>query len=364
MPENQKCRKNSKAAKLAKCQKDMAKWVGDREKAKNEIQERLAQIDECDQTIEKTSGAEAELYEEIRILQAGDEKRNSCASQSNGGCFDPAVVQQFITMGATQAWQQLTCIQGELSRVHAVQHQPAPATPVHVLEGGEGGDENEEEQRRRAASRQMGQPAPEGRNEGFPSGSVFDPSKFSRNAGEGDKDKFNSPRGGGRERGRHIRREKGADQSRSFNSSKSSSLMEMGCRDVKMKRKEKIKRKRNSQGKNTKTFEGNTRERARVPHRPRIKVGRKGKSASHRRSAQRRKKRRTVEEKGIKQKRKKWNEGIRKRCRKKRRYKEMIWPKAFLSKEIEQNEDMETRKRGGCPKLDSLGGKWENGSSF
>ena len=35
----------------------------------------------------------------------------------------------------------------------------------------------EEEQRRRAASCQKGQPAPGSRNEGFPRGSVFDPSK-------------------------------------------------------------------------------------------------------------------------------------------------------------------------------------------
>ena len=60
--------------KKKQCQKDMAKWVGDREKAKNDIQERNAQIDKCNQKVEKTSGAEAELDEEIRILQAGDEK--------------------------------------------------------------------------------------------------------------------------------------------------------------------------------------------------------------------------------------------------------------------------------------------------
>ena len=61
--------------------------------------------------------------------------------------------EKFVTMGAAQAWQQLSFIQGELSRVSGVQHQPVP-------EGGEGGDEHEEEQRRRAASRENGQPAP------------------------------------------------------------------------------------------------------------------------------------------------------------------------------------------------------------
>ena len=35
-----------------------------------------------------------------------------------------------------------------------------PATPVHIPEEGEGGEENDEEQRRRAVSRENGQPAP------------------------------------------------------------------------------------------------------------------------------------------------------------------------------------------------------------
>ena len=101
--------------------------------------------------------------------------------------------------------QQLAFIQSEISNVYGGQHQPAPATPVHIPEGGEGGDEYEEEQRKRAASRKKkGQPAP-GRNEGFLSGSVFDRAKLARNAAEGNGDEFNSPRGRG-ERDRHLRR--------------------------------------------------------------------------------------------------------------------------------------------------------------
>ena len=38
-----------------------------------------------------------------RPLQAGDERRNSCESQSNGCCFDPTMVEQFIATGAAQA---------------------------------------------------------------------------------------------------------------------------------------------------------------------------------------------------------------------------------------------------------------------
>ena len=47
------------------------------------------------------------LEEEIQALQAGEERRGSCASQSNECCFDPAMVEQFTTMGAAQALQQL-----------------------------------------------------------------------------------------------------------------------------------------------------------------------------------------------------------------------------------------------------------------
>ena len=142
LPERQKTQKSLQDNKK-QCHKDMAKWVGDREKARHEIQGRHA-----------------------------------------------AVVEQLTTMGAAQSWQQLSALQGELSKRVELQHQPAPATPVHELEG-EGGDENEEEQRRRAASRHMGQPAPGRAMRCFRAAYVFDPSKLSRNAGEGDGDEFN-----------------------------------------------------------------------------------------------------------------------------------------------------------------------------
>ena len=38
--------------------------------------------------------------EEIQALQAGEERRGSCASQSNGCCFDPATVEHFLTLEA------------------------------------------------------------------------------------------------------------------------------------------------------------------------------------------------------------------------------------------------------------------------
>ena len=52
-------------------------------------------------------------------------------------------------LGATQAWQRLSFLQEELSRVFGAQQHQVPPTPVHMPEGGEGRDENEKEQRRR-----------------------------------------------------------------------------------------------------------------------------------------------------------------------------------------------------------------------
>ena len=63
-----------------------------------------------------------------------------------------------------------------------------------------------------------------------------------------------------------IRKESGVDQKQiplpslfsSLNSSNGSSLMAMACREEKMRSKEEITRKRNSQGRDPKTFEGNS----------------------------------------------------------------------------------------------------------
>ena len=43
-----------------------------------------------------------------------------------------ASIQQFVTMGSAQAWQQLSVLQGELFNSFEVQHLPAPVTTVHV----------------------------------------------------------------------------------------------------------------------------------------------------------------------------------------------------------------------------------------
>ena len=52
----------------------------------------------------------------IRVLQAGEDRRGSCATQSNGCCIDPALVEQLFTLGAAQAWQQIQAIQEEFKK--------------------------------------------------------------------------------------------------------------------------------------------------------------------------------------------------------------------------------------------------------
>ena len=95
-------------------------------------------------------------------------------------------------------------------------------TPVHVRKEqsqneGAGGDWDEEQ--RKWESRDFGTPLPNGRNEGFPAGSVFDASIHPRNsAGEGNGNEFNSPRGGdeGIRRQSNERGDKSTDEARSL----------------------------------------------------------------------------------------------------------------------------------------------------
>ena len=99
-----KCRKGRNSCRAYRTtklwQKDLEKWTRDSERIKNDIEE-------LEQQIQKASLAEAELDGEIRNVQAGEERRGSCAYQPNGCCFDPAVEEHSFTMGAAQAWQQL-----------------------------------------------------------------------------------------------------------------------------------------------------------------------------------------------------------------------------------------------------------------
>ena len=103
-----RCRRGHKSCRAYKTKRDSAgrilgEWAGGSERVRNEIEEKHAKLQN------KTSLAELELDEEIRNLQAGGERRGSCAAQSNGCCFDPAaVLELYISTGATQAWERLS----------------------------------------------------------------------------------------------------------------------------------------------------------------------------------------------------------------------------------------------------------------
>ena len=62
---------------------------------------RRDKLQELEQKSQRIYLAEADLDEEIRNLQAGEERRNSCASRSNGCCFDSTVVEQLFTFGSS-----------------------------------------------------------------------------------------------------------------------------------------------------------------------------------------------------------------------------------------------------------------------
>ena len=89
------------------------------------------------QTLSEKSGIcrkEADiLEEEIQTFQAGEQRRGSCASRSNGCCFNTAVVEQFLAMGAVQAMQLLAFIQEEICRVYGGQYQPRTANQWILL---------------------------------------------------------------------------------------------------------------------------------------------------------------------------------------------------------------------------------------
>ena len=72
------------------------------------------------------------LEDEVNILQAGEERGGSCASQSNGCCFDPAMVDQILACGAVHAEHYIQAMQEEFIR-----RFKAPAAPEQMAGGAE-----------------------------------------------------------------------------------------------------------------------------------------------------------------------------------------------------------------------------------
>ena len=72
-----------------------------------------------------------DLEEEMQALQA-EERRGSCASQSNGCCCDPAMVEQIFACGAVHAEHFFKAMQEEFKK----KRFKAPAAPEHMRENG------------------------------------------------------------------------------------------------------------------------------------------------------------------------------------------------------------------------------------
>ena len=102
LPEHQKMQKRSqKMQSLQDKQriflKDACACDEEMRKVEVEINERETRCLELAETSNGRMAAE-DLEEELRSLQAGEERRDSCASQSKGCCFDP-VLEQLFTLG-------------------------------------------------------------------------------------------------------------------------------------------------------------------------------------------------------------------------------------------------------------------------
>ena len=114
-----------------KCKRSIKRW---RKKAHDETRFRALSERSGD-----SRKAAAELENEILNLQASEERRGCIALQTNGCCFDPAIFEQVLTVGAAQAMQQLAYVHGEVTRVFGGQHWPEPTAPAR----GAGAEEKE-----------------------------------------------------------------------------------------------------------------------------------------------------------------------------------------------------------------------------
>ena len=153
-----------------------------------------------DQQIQKEFVVEAGLDEEMRGLQAGDERRGSCASQRNERCMDPTFLHSFFHQ--EQIWPGSRLCFAKTSSGKRMERSISPRLQCLSRR------EEKKMRRRRAASGENGPPVPGSRNERFRAGSVCDTSVPPRNTGEGDGDEFGSSREGDGGRGRQVQKEK------------------------------------------------------------------------------------------------------------------------------------------------------------
>ena len=122
-PEHGKLQKRSRKLqsfvdKLAQRRKTRANCPKRNAQARIEIENVQAEMEDDGQKIKVETLNEAEQDLEIRALRQGEGRRGS-----DGCCFDSAILEQFIAIGAEWAKQQFAILRSELDRVD-VQHQP------------------------------------------------------------------------------------------------------------------------------------------------------------------------------------------------------------------------------------------------
>ena len=81
--------------------------------------------------------AASEVEEEIRILQAGEERRGLCPSQSNGCCWDPTMLEQFFASGEKKAASFVHYVQQEFARKYRSSGVPEQETRAEEKEAWE-----------------------------------------------------------------------------------------------------------------------------------------------------------------------------------------------------------------------------------
>ena len=151
LPEQMMQKRSQKLQSLRDKQRNHLKNAGDCEEEmqmlNKEMEERKALYETRFRALSEKSGdsrkAGAELENEIQALQAGEERRGSSASHSNGCYFDPAIWEQIFLFGETRAASFIQFMQQEFVRQYRTSGFPEQGTGEEGREEWEGdwGDE-------------------------------------------------------------------------------------------------------------------------------------------------------------------------------------------------------------------------------
>ena len=135
LPDHQKVQKRSqKLQSLQEKKRHFFKEACEEEmwKVNEEVEERRVRFEALSERSGSCRRTAVDLEDEIEILQAGEERRGICAWQSNGCCFDLAMVHQVFACGAVHTEHFIQAMQEEFNR-----RFEAPAAPEPMAGGGE-----------------------------------------------------------------------------------------------------------------------------------------------------------------------------------------------------------------------------------